>query len=47
MNWKAYSLNTMRNQRLQWAGHAMRSQNSIIKRAMDLNPVGKTPLWRP
>lgn len=37
---------TIRNRRLQWAGHSGRSQN-IIRMTMDENPVGKRPLRRP
>jgi hypothetical protein len=28
-------VNTIRNRRLQWAGHARRSQNNIIRMTMD------------
>jgi hypothetical protein len=40
-------VNTIRNRRLQWASHARRSQNNIIRMTMDENPVGKRPLGRP
>jgi hypothetical protein len=39
-------VNTIRNRRLQWAGHARRSQNNTIKITMEENPVGKRPLGR-
>jgi len=32
--------NVVRNQRIQWTGHAMRSQNYLIRMIMDENPVG-------
>ena len=38
---------TIRNRRLQWAGHVMRNQNNIIMMIMDENPVDKRPLGRP
>lgn len=40
-------VNTIRNRRLQWAGHVMRNQNNIIRMTMDENPIGKRPLGRP
>jgi len=40
-------LSTIRSRRLPWAGHAVRSQNSIIRMIMDENQVSKKPLERP
>lgn len=39
-------LNTIRNRRLQWAGHAIRSQNSIIRMTIYKNWVDKRPRLR-
>jgi hypothetical protein len=38
---------TIKKRRLRWAGHAMRSQNSLLKIVLEQNPVGKRPLGRP
>jgi hypothetical protein len=40
-------VNTIKNRRFKWAGHARRSQNNIIRITMDENPVDKRPLERP
>jgi hypothetical protein len=40
-------LSVIRSRRLQWAGHAMRSQNHLIRMIMDENPVSRRPLERP
>ncbi|KAE9539532.1 hypothetical protein AGLY_004784 [Aphis glycines] len=38
---------TIKKKRLQWAGHAIRSQNSLLRMVLEQNPVGKRPLGRP
>ncbi|XP_016662475.1 uncharacterized protein LOC107884580 [Acyrthosiphon pisum] len=38
---------TIKKRRLRWAGHAMRSRNSLLKMVLEQNPVGKRPLGRP
>jgi hypothetical protein len=38
---------TIKKKRLRWAGHAMRSQNSLLRMVLEQNPVGKRPLERP
>ncbi|KAL4148126.1 hypothetical protein QTP88_002420 [Uroleucon formosanum] len=40
-------LETIKNKRLLWAGHAWRSQNPLIRMVLDENPNGKRPLGRP
>lgn len=35
---------TVRNKRLQWTGHACRSQNPLLRTAMKNNPTEKRPL---
>jgi len=40
-------LETIRNKRLQWAGHAWRGRNPIIRIVLEENPTGKIPLGRP
>jgi len=40
-------IDEIRKQKLQWAGHAWRSRNEIIKAVMEQNPYGKRPLGRP
>jgi hypothetical protein len=37
----------IKKRRLQWADHAWRSQNELIKAVMEQNPHGKRPLGRP
>lgn len=38
---------TIKKRRLRWAGHVMRSQNSLLRMVLEQNPVGKRPLRRP
>ncbi|VVC32745.1 Hypothetical protein CINCED_3A013132 [Cinara cedri] len=38
---------TIKKKRLRLAGHAMRSQNSLLRMVLEQNPVGKRPLERP
>jgi hypothetical protein len=38
---------TIKKKRLRWAGHAIRSQNSLLRMVLEQNPVGKRPLGRP
>jgi hypothetical protein len=40
-------LETIKNKRLAWAGHAWRSQNPLIRIVLEENPTGKRPLGRP
>jgi len=40
-------LETIKNKRLLWAGHAWRSQNPLIRMVLEENPTGKRPLGRP
>jgi hypothetical protein len=40
-------LETIKNRRLIWAGHAWRSQNPLIRMVLEENPNGKRPLGRP
>jgi hypothetical protein len=37
----------IKNRRLQWAGHAWRNQNELIRAVLEQNPQGKIPLGRP
>jgi len=37
----------IKKRRLQWAGHAWRSKNELIKAEMEQNTSGKRPLGRP
>ena len=39
-------LDKIQSRRLQWAGHARRSQNSLLHMVMAENPEGKRPLGR-
>jgi len=38
---------TIKKRRLPWAGHAMRSQNSLLRMVLEPNPLVKRPLGRP
>jgi hypothetical protein len=38
---------TIKKIRLRWAGHAMRSQNSLLRIVLEQNQVGKRSLGRP
>jgi len=40
-------LETIKNKRLAWAGHAWRSQNLLIRIVLEENHTGKRPLGRP
>jgi len=40
-------LEIIKKGRLRWAGHAMRSQNSLIRMILEQNPVEKRPLGLP
>lgn len=40
-------VDTIKTGRLRWTGHAMRSQNSLVRAVLDQNPIGKRPLGRP
>jgi len=40
-------LKVIRRGRLQWAGHAWRNQNPLLRAVIEQNPVGKRPLGRP
>ena len=37
----------IKRRRLQWAGHAWRSQNELIRAVLEQNPRRKRPLGRP
>jgi len=37
----------MRTKRLQWAGHAWRNQNPLIRTVLEKNPAGRRPIGRP
>jgi len=37
----------IKRRKLQWAGHAWRSQNELIKAVLEQNPSGKRTLGRP
>jgi len=41
------TLNIMQSRRLQWAGHAWRSQNPLLHVVLTENPKGKRPLGLP
>lgn len=38
---------TIRNNRLQWAGHAWRNQNPLLRTALEKNSTEKWPIGRP
>jgi len=33
--------------RLVWPGHARRKRDSLIRKVIEENPVGRRPVWRP
>jgi hypothetical protein len=41
------TLEVTRNRRIRCAGHARRSQNSLLQAVIEQNPIGKRPLGRP
>lgn len=41
-----HKLDTIKSRKLQWAGHAWRSQNPLLRMTMEVNPEGKRHLER-
>lgn len=37
----------IRSMRLQWAGHARRNQNPLLRTVLEKTPTGKRPIRRP